>query len=297
MIPYIEVYVLKIGPMTFSPFGFLVAIAVFGGIELARRRAKKRGEDVAALTSFVWWMLTFAFVTAHVFDEIFYHPMEVVRRPWSLLFIWQGISSFGGFIGCVVGGIAWKYIELEPTVQFFGLDLGRPKWRATPRPVLPIGDTIAAVFPTAWISGRLGCAIVHDYPGARASAKSLLAVAYGPGPSTEYGFFELHHGWAPRYDLGLLELIFTVLIAGLFAATWNKKLPLGTYCAASLLLYAPVRFALDFLRAEDADGGDPRYFLLTPGQWAAIAMFAGGLLFVAYLRARPARAELAPATS
>src|SRR5205823_2706301 len=80
------------------------------------------------------------------------------------------------------------------------------------------------------------------------------------------------------------ELLFTVVVAGLFVATWNKKLPLGSYVAASLLLYAPVRFVMDFLRAEDAEGGDPRYFALTPGQWAAAAMLAGGLWMVAYVR-------------
>ncbi len=295
MIPYIEVYVLKIGSLTFSPFGLLVAIAVFGGIELARRRARKRGADVAELMTFVWWMLTFGFVTAHVFDEICYHPMEIVRRPWSLLLVWQGISSFGGFLGAALGATAWKYFELVPA-KIGPFEAYRVARRASPRPILPIGDIIAAVFPVAWISGRLGCAIVHDHPGARASATSPFAVAFGPGPSTSYGFFELHHGWRPQYDLGLLELVFTIFVSALFVATWNKKLPVGSYAAASLLLYAPVRFALDFLRAEDAEGGDPRYLALTPGQWAAVAMLAGGVWLVAYIRANdtPRLAPTAP---
>jgi phosphatidylglycerol:prolipoprotein diacylglycerol transferase len=294
VIPYIEVYDLKVGPMTYSIFGLLVAIAIFGGAELARRHARKHGEDVAAVTSLAWWVVVVGFVTAHVFDEICYHPRNLIERPWSLLFVWQGISSFGGFLGCAFGALAWKYFELKPVARFGPITLGYPVRRAVPHPILAIGENIAAVFPTAWIFGRLACALVHDHPGARASSTSPFAVAFGPGTSTDYGLFAIHHGWAPRYDLGLLELAYTVVVAGLFALTSNRKLPAGTYSCASLLLYAPVRFALDFLRAEDEDGGDPRYFWLTPGQWAAIAMFAGGLWLLSYIWSKRTNPSCSP---
>jgi phosphatidylglycerol:prolipoprotein diacylglycerol transferase len=297
VIPYVEVYDLKIGPMTFSVFGLLLAIAVFGGAELARRRARKRGEDVAALTSLAWWVVVVGFITAHLFDEICYHPRQVVERPWSLLFVWEGISSFGGFLGCALGALAWKYYELKPVAHIGSLAIRLPVRRAVPHPILAIGENIAAVFPTAWIFGRLGCSIVHDHPGGRATSKSAFAVAFGPGTSTDYGFFAVHHGWSPRYDLGLLELMYTVLVVVLFALMSRRKLPAGTYSCASLLLYAPVRFGLDFLRAEDQDGGDPRYFWLTPGQWAAIAMFAGGLWLLSYIWSKRASEPLASTVS
>jgi phosphatidylglycerol:prolipoprotein diacylglycerol transferase len=40
---------------------------------------------------------------------------------------------------------------------------------------------------------------------------------------------------------------------------------------------------LDFLRLEDADGGDPRYGALTPAQWACFAMVAFALGLAAKL--------------
>jgi phosphatidylglycerol:prolipoprotein diacylglycerol transferase len=49
-----------------------------------------------------------------------------------------------------------------------------------------------------------------------------------------------------------------------------------------VLLYAPGRFLLDFLRIADA-----RYGGLTPGQWAAAAMAAAALAFRLRLRLRP----------
>ena len=43
------------------------------------------------------------------------------------------------------------------------------------------------------------------------------------------------------------------------------------------LVYAPVRFFLDFLRAAPLEGGDVRYAGLTPAQWSSVAMVGVGL--------------------
>ena len=43
-------------------------------------------------------MLIAGFMGGHMLDEIFYHPQELVKRPWSLFFLWEGLSSFGGFV-------------------------------------------------------------------------------------------------------------------------------------------------------------------------------------------------------
>ena len=53
------------------------------------------------------------------------------------------------------------------------------------------------------------------------------------------------------------------------------------------MLYAPVRFGLDFLRATDLDAADPRYFGLTPGHYGAIVLFVLGLLVLIRTRRDP----------
>jgi phosphatidylglycerol:prolipoprotein diacylglycerol transferase len=123
-----------------------------------------------------------------------------------------------------------------------------------------------------------------------------LSVAYGAGPVESFGFFELRHGNTPRYDLGLLEMLFAVGISILFAATWRKRLPLGWYAAVLPIVYAPVRFGLDFLRLDDPAGGDLRYGSLTPAQWACTALFLGGLiLYRRVMRRASAGAAVEPA--
>jgi phosphatidylglycerol:prolipoprotein diacylglycerol transferase len=131
--------------------------------------------------------------------------------------------------------------------------------------------------------------VVHDHPGAAASADSWLAVGFGPGTWQDYGFFQLKYGSTPRYDLGLLELFFTVALALAFSLTWHRASTRGWYVAVACTLYAPVRFCLDFLRSRDlADGGDERYAALTPAQWGCVVMFAFGAWLLARLaQSRP----------
>lgn len=288
MIPYIHVPDLKIGPLTLHPFGLLVATGVIIGTWLATRRARQRGLDLDKLNSFITWMLIAGFMGGHMLDEIFYHPSELVKRPWSLFFLWEGLSSFGGFTGALIGIVLWKFFEAVPLVKTPLLTIPKFRRREITMPILPFADLILSVFPVAWIFGRSGCSVVHDHPGMRAAPGTLLAVMYGrPDHVTKLfslggGDVELRYGNAPQFDLGTLELFFTIILAFLLALTWRRKLTTGTYVAATALAYAPVRFAMDFLRIRGEESvADPRYGYLTPAQWACVALFVFGLAMVA----------------
>lgn len=285
MIPYVHVPSWQLGPLTVHPFGVLVALAVLVGTRLATRRARQRGLDVAELHSFVTWMLVAGFVGGHVIDALLYRPEQMAADPIRLLFLWEGQGSFGGFIGALLGTLAWRRFEIARgrTTRVGTIPVVR--LRDVPRPILPFVDVILAVFPVAWSFGRLGCAIAHDHPGIRASSDAIFAVAYGAvdGADVVRGplGIELRHGDAPRWDLGTLELVFSLLLAAAFALTWRRRLPRGFYVAATAIAYAPARFALDFLRARDSIHADARYASLTPAQWACVALLAFGLIFTA----------------
>lgn len=284
MIPYIHVPDMHIGPLPLHPFGILVATGVLVGSSVATRRARALGYDLEKLNSFVTWMLVSGFVLSHVLDQLFYHWDEVLKDPWSIVKLWQGLSSFGGFVGAFVGIVLWKYLTI---------DGGRLHVRSRPQSILPFADLVLSAFPLGWMFGRAGCATVHDHPGAHTTADTLLAVAYplrpGDGLVTKFGFIEFIRGHDPRFDLGLLELMFTVIVAACFALTYRRRLAIGTYVVVSALAYAPVRFAMDFLRDPPSAGGDTRYAGLTPAQWGCFALFLYGLVMIAYmwrLRAR-----------
>jgi phosphatidylglycerol:prolipoprotein diacylglycerol transferase len=285
MVPYIHVPDLHIGPLPLHPFGILVATGVLVGTSITARRARKLGYDVIQLNSFVTWMLVSAFVCSHILDSVFYHWDEAVRNPLSVIKLWEGLSSFGGFVGAVIGIVLWKY---------FVIDDVWPRRRRRAAPILPFADLVLSVFPIGWMFGRAGCATVHDHPGARATADTFLAVAY-PRSShdwadvTKVGFIEFVHGHDPKFDLGFLELLFTIMLASCFALTWRRRLPIGTYVIASGLAYAPVRFAMDFLRVPADDGGDTRYGDLTPAQWSCMVLFLYAVVMIFYVRRLQAR--------
>jgi phosphatidylglycerol:prolipoprotein diacylglycerol transferase len=285
MIPYIHVPDLHVGPLPLHPFGILVATGVLVGTSVTTRRAQTLGYDLVKLNSFVTWMLVSAFLLSHVLDSIFYHWDDVVREPWTLLLPWTGLSSFGGFVGALVGIVLWKYLVIE--------DGRRLRVRAKPVPILPFADLVLSVFPIGWAFGRAGCATVHDHIGARATGDTFLAVAFplraGDGTVTRIGFIELISGHNPRFDLGFLELLFTIVLVACFVLTWRRRLAIGTYVIASALAYAPVRFAMDFLRIPESEGGDPRDAGLTPAQWACIALFVYGVVMIGYVRRVNAR--------
>jgi phosphatidylglycerol:prolipoprotein diacylglycerol transferase len=293
MIPFIHVPDLKLGPLTLHPFGLLVATGVILGTFLATRRARLRGLDLDKLNSFITWMLVAGFLGGHMLDEIFYHPAELVKRPWSLFLLYEGLSSFGGFTGALIGIVLWKYFEAVPWKQVPVLGFTIPKYRRRDAvlPILPFCDLILSVFPVAWAFGRSGCSVVHDHPGMRAEAGTWLAVAFGRPERIQKLIslggddLELRWGTVPQFDLGLLEMMFTVVLATMFALTWRKKLTTGSYVAATALCYAPVRFAMDYLRVRDIDQADPRYGGLTPAQWSCVALFVCGLVMVAKVRA------------
>lgn len=303
MLPYIHVSDLHIGPLPLHPFGLLVATGVLIGSALATRRARQRGLDLDRLNSFITWMLVAGFMGGHMLDQIFYHPEEIATfeggqfrfvRPWSLLMLWEGLSSFGGFIGGLIGILLWRRYELKPRLNVGPIALSWFTRRAEPQPILPFIDLILSVFPVAWIFGRGGCSVVHDHPGAIAPHDALLAVGYpfpspNKHPEAVEGFITFIHGDHPRYDLGLLEWMFTVVLALAFALTWRRKLPTGTYAVICALAYAPVRFAMDYLRIVDMHNADPRYGGLTPAQWSCIALFLFGLVLLARVRSMHAK--------
>ena len=294
MIPYVYIEDMSLGPLPVHPFGILVALGVVIGYSLAIRRARRLGVDVPQLRSLIGWVVVSGFVGAHLLDSVLYYPNAVLQHPWLLAELWNGLSSFGGFVGAALGALAWKYYAMKEVVSVGKhFRIVRPVRREKPVSLLSYADVILAVFPVAWIFGRAGCALVHDHPGVRAPAGSWLAVAYGAGPSDHFGILTFRYGNAPRYDLGLLELIFTVVLAAGFALTWKRGRASGWYIVAGCIFYAPVRFALDFLRIEAGTGGDRRYGGLTPAQWACGCLLLFGLGLAWRLRARSVRVSTA----
>ena len=158
---------------------------------------------------------------------------------WISVNPFAGLSSFGGFLGAF---LAFLYFTKKADIPRLAYGFGR---------VRAVGGIDLRT---------TGCFTAHDHPGRHTSF--FLAVRYPEGA---------------RHDLGFYELLFTIAMTAILFAYNRKPRPPGRIIALAALMYAPVRFALDFLRATDVTRPDERYLGLTPAQWACLATAALGL--------------------
>ena len=266
MLPYFpqpEIHLF--GPVTFHAFGGLVALAVIVGWRLAVIRCRKKGLDPEICEDLLAYVVFSGFVAAHLYSVIAYFPREAMKDPLLFLKFWENISSFGGFIGGLVG--VWLFFRTKSA-------------HIAPADRLGYLDVIAYVFPFAWAIGRLACTVAHDHPGtvttfplgvslATPEARAYIVSFYqDAGRLVELPVFAELSGMA-FHDLGWYEFLYTVLVmVPLFLALDRKPRPSGFFVVAFPLVYVPARFMLDTLRLNDA-----RYAGFTPGQYAGALVF------------------------
>ena len=248
-------------PLQIHSFGLFVAIGLLTTFTLsARKGEQKLGIDGEGVQNFGIYLIAIGWIFAHFFNVIFYEPEKVLEDPLELFKFWGSISSYGGLFGGIIAAWIWRVRNPEKDFLMW-CDLGA--WGLT----------------FAWMFGRIGCASVHDHPGAETDF--FLAVSGWPDGTT-------------RHDLGLYEAIWWVVICATVLWLDRKPRPKGFYLALVPTMYAPARFAFDFLRVDRDQGGDLRYLVdilpgngWTPAQFFSIGIFAVGLYFWNRIRNEP----------
>jgi len=191
------------------------------------RRARTKLDldgDVAQLYGV--WLLACGWTFSHVLNVVLYRPGLVVERPLALLAVWTSASSYGGLVGAILGGLIWY-------------------WYWSDRQILLWADLAVWMSIFGWMFGRLGCASAHDHLGAQAPEGWPLA-------------FEIpaRLGGGVRHDLGFYEFLWWVVIVGVALYIDRRPHRHGIFVVVVSLLYAPIRFVLDFLRLWPAPSGD-----------------------------------------
>lgn len=239
--------------MTLHAFGLLVAVGIWLAVHVINRQARREGLDPRLSERLATWILVGGFLGAHLVDRLVYFPSATFADPWSILRLWDGLSSFGGFLGAIAAIVLFVRRGVP----------GEDRWRYL--------DIIAIAFPFGWIFGRLGCFVAFDHPGA----------------PTDFALGQRYQDGIVRHNLGLEEALYTILVAAALAWFARSRRPPGFFVGALALMYAPFRFTLDFLRHVDV-----RYFGFTPGQYGSLAVVAIGVLILlraGQMRAAPAR--------
>lgn len=243
MIPYFTIPPLYLfGKFSIHAYGVLLMLGILAGNWLVRRRARESGVSIAEIQSAVIWAVAVGFVGAHVVELLFYQPNLIERDGLLVIFdIWNGLSSFGGFVGGLIGFYIYFRRRNQPCLVQMALVLEG----------LVVG----------WVFGRLGCTLAHDHIGQQSSF--FLAFNYPSGPRHNLGFYE--------FLLASFVLLPLTLIAR------RGRFRPAVYIGLISLIYGSARFFLDFLRATDIPGADLRHWGLTAAQFGCLALVSIGV--------------------
>jgi phosphatidylglycerol:prolipoprotein diacylglycerol transferase len=291
VLPFVAIDESKIAP--FHPFGVCCALAFFFWDWALMKAALRRGferTDVRVLTIVLG---VFGWGFAWGVDALFY------RSGGSAPGSGPGLSSTGAIVGATVASISWCFLRIAKDERTGRWAIRR---RERSHPLLALSEVILSTYPMAWAIGRLGCALIHDHVGKSVSPGTLGSLfAVGFPRSAEDG---VHRAFGPlhlvtggtdlRFDLGLLEFLFLVVLGGAFMLTWKRSVRMGTYTMIGALAYGPFRFFLDFLRVEEGITGDARHGGLTFAQYWSLAVIALGVVLL-LRRKRLAAPETTPA--
>lgn len=273
----------SIGPI--QSFGVIVAAGVLFGASLLRRYAEWHGVSDQHIRHLLGWVTICGFLGAHLFDMFAYNynvpwgvrsetppgwwflpePLWVQNWPMPLR-IWEGISSYGGFVGGAMG-FAWYVWWKRLPVRLFA-DI-----------------TIVGLLP-AFSIGRIGCTVVSDHVGAAVDPNAWyapLAMEYPTkiGIDAVQELVRAHNAYNQptilAWNLGFIEMLYLIPVNAVIlwlAFRSTKRMPAGFIVALTGVLYAPVRFFLEYLRPESSD---PRHLGFTFAQWCSIVAFALGV--------------------
>ena len=257
------VYELPLGGETtlpVDPWAVLVALGFIIGLEISRSRAIKLGLEVRDIVDGAVFTVIMGFLVGHVYTVLFYFPERLETEGiWAILRFWSGFSSVGGFFGAILGSLL-----------FYGVLRRRPYFR--------FADIISYGFPFGWFLGRVGCGVVHDHIGVETTFP--LAMDFDRGIMNFVWTAGDPYPWASgiRHELGLYEAVLMIPVMVLFWWLGRKDRVPGFFTLLFFATYAPIRFGLDFLRANDAT-----YLGLTPAQYGLIVIFAASVVILTQL--------------
>jgi phosphatidylglycerol:prolipoprotein diacylglycerol transferase len=253
IIPYFYVKEIPLAAgVTLNVPGALLAIGLIAGSVAALRKARRNGLQVSLLAGVLPWLFAALLIGGHIGEVLFYRPAAFAQDPKIIFNIWEGQACFGGFILCVIAWIAYFRCRLpKGDAQH---SLASNHWA--------YADCVAYGTALGWFFGRMGCVVIHSYPGTE--SRFWLAV-YGICPGTDAGI--------ACHDLSLYEAALSLCMFMLFVSLDRKRRFPGYFVALLAILYGFSRLLLDDLRQPLMD---MRYLGLTPAQLGSIFMLCYG---------------------
>jgi len=252
--PAIDPVIFSIGPLEVRWYGLMYLLGFVAGYFVIRSELRRKGPiPVEAAEDFLFYLIVGLLVGARIGYALFYNLGSYLSAPWEILAVWHGGMSFhGGLVGMVVSGAIFARSR---NVSF-----------------LELADIGALAAPIGLMLGRMGNFINGEL--------------YGRVTTLPWGIVFPSGGPLPRHPSQLYEALFEGLF--LFVLLWclRKRIRIpGGLVATFLIVYATMRFLIEFVREPDPQLG----FIfdgLTMGQILCLAMLVAGLGLLGFVMLR-----------
>ncbi len=257
-IPRIDLGAWVIGPIPIRLYGLMIGIGFLLGITLASRRAQKEGLNPERILDMGVYLLLAAIVGSRAL-YVLTTLHEFADNPLDVFAIWKGgLVFYGGLLAAVPTGI-W-YVKKHKL----------PVWQTA--------DIMAPSIALGHAFGRLGCFFAGCCYGAPCT---------GPFCITFNDPHSLAPLGTPLFPTQLMESGGEFIIFGLLLALRDRKRFHGWIFGLYLILYAVLRFLLEFFRGDAVRGV---YFggLISTSQIIAIAVICAAIVALTIGRKRKA---------
>lgn len=259
MLPYIDLLGRRLP--TYGVLGILGAVLGLGLAVLCCPRFGLDREDCA-------YLYVFGGIGAAAGAKALYLLTVLPQLMADLHLLWEDTGAFFGkylYGGMVFyGGLLGALVGVVLIARYFGLRAGD---------FFPV---MLPIFPLIHAVGRVGCFAAGCCYGIPAE----WGIAYSISPFAPNG--------VPLIPVQLMEAAAELVIC-LFLVWYAAKRPgAGRLLGSYFLLYAPVRFLLEFLRGDVARGG---FWGLSTSQWISLVVFGAGVALMCLPWPEPLKEE------
>ena len=240
-------------------YGLMYVLAFYFFYRQAIKRMGHKPELHAMHAVLNNWLLHYSIIGVIVGGRLgyalFYAPSFYLSNPLAILRIWEGGMSFhGGLLGVIAA--VWLAARTGKV------------------PVFAVADFIAPIVPIGLGLGRIGNFINGEL--------------WGRPTDLPWGMVFPEGGSMPRHPSPLYEFLLEgALLYVLLALFARKERPLGQISAMFLILYAVLRFAVEFTREPDRHIG-LLALGMSMGQWLCLPMLVLGAALLLHGRGRTA---------
>lgn len=239
----------ELGPVTIRMYGLLIAVGMFFGLMYFVRGGRARGLAENLILDMAFWAVLAGFAGARLLYVAF-NAAYFAANPVEIFKIWEGGLVFYG--GLAAGAAAaLVFTARHPEMRLWA-----------------IADLFGPALALVHGFGRIGCFFAGCCYGRECSLPWAVTFS-NPLSLAPLGI--------PRHPAQLYEA------AGLFALFLildrhqRSQHPAGTTFGWYLIVYAALRFLVEFIRGDERGAG---VAFLSPGQLISVILLAAGMVIL-----------------